>query len=296
MSDVYGELDDGIDLVDDMDGGDGDFDFIDPVAALTTRTAIARDVEHQTTMRVWIDKVKGIVLPTVTSYTFTQDELNAIHAAHELVITDKATQAHGWDVLKALKTSRRAVTSWYETLRKPFNEIAKAIIGLEDRDAEPVTDAEHILGFKLKAYDDEAARLDAIERQRLQEEADAQARAEQLRAAAALQRVADIESDPGVKTALTSEAAAIAAAPVAAPSVQITSRRAVSRGAGFTVRWTGEVLDRMKFIKAVATGRIPLDAVEIRQEWVDSKARELHEQLGVVYPFLKVIKHDGTRG
>ena len=294
--------------------------FVDPVAALVAReqqgisaaleqidaditravgipaALMEKDAQHQSKMRVWIDQARAIVLPTVTSFTFTQGDLDAIHEAHECAITDKATQARGWEIRKCLGSTRRNAVSWYEELRKPFRAVAEAIIGLQDRDVVPITEAEHVLGEKLIAYEKKAKAEEEEERKAKQAIADAEARAAQLRAAAAMQTVADAEPDPGVKAALTREATGIAKAPVAAASVTVASRRASVRGAGVTERHTGELLNKMEFVKAVVAGRIPLDAVDVRQSWIDDKARELKEQLGVVFPFLKHVKHDGTRG
>lgn len=294
-------------------------EFVDPMTALATRetlpsvdkrAAVVRDLEralapiaeqpravaHTSTMRVWIDKARAIVLPVITSFTFTQDALDALHTAHEIAITDAASQLDGFNVRKTLGQTRREAIDWYETLRQPFNRTAKAIIGLQDRDVVPITEAEQVLGVKLIAYEKEARRLEEEERQRLQAIADAAARQAQADAAAAMQRVAEAEPDPMVKVALTAEAAGIAAVPVSAAAVSVPSLRARTRGVGFTETHTGELLNKFEFIKAVAAGRIPLDAVEIKQSWIDGKARELQAQLGVVYTFLKYVKHEGTRG
>lgn len=266
--------------------------FIDPVEALADLdTKIA-----PTGLQVWIDRVKAIALPVVRSYTFTQGELDGLHEARTIIVNSKDSQRRAWEVLKAIKATRKNATTWYETLRKPFRDVASAIIDLESRDAVPIADAERALGDKIRTYDDEQTRLERVERDRLQAIEDERVRVEQQRSAETMMRLADAQTDDNLKGAFEREAVAIAQTPVAAPRVSVPTQRAQVKGVGFTTTYTGEVTNKRAFIKAVASGKISLDAVEMSQAWVNAKVRELKEQTPTVYPFIKVIKDRPTRG
>lgn len=277
----------------------------DPVQAVANKAAAVvpfdrlldeRAVQHVSTMRVWIGRVRAIVLPMIVSYTFTQEELDAMHEAREIVIVDKDSQERAWRIRRTLGEARRAIESHYLGLRRPFNKITKAISGLEERDAVPVAEAEGTIDPKILTYDNIARELEEKERREKQAAADAEAIRKRDEAAAAMTRVAAAETDPGVKAALTSEAAAIAASPATAATVKVESQRASVKGTGRTESHEAEIVDKLGYIKAVAAGRVPLDSVEIKPAWANGKAKELREQLAASFPFLRYIKGEGTRG
>jgi hypothetical protein len=281
-------------------------DFIDPVAALAAAepaptTAVERIARHTSTLRVWIDKVKAIALPAIVSFTFTDSDLQAIHEAHEIAIDDRMSHERALRLLKVLKATRANATEYYETMRRPYRGVAEAVIGLQERDVVPVDDAERTLETKCRAYDQIERQREAEERLRLQAIEDQKAADARARAADAMARVAEQHPEPEVRAAILQESQAIATAPIAATRAVVPTNRAHVSGVRLRPdRYVGELIDgslkgRLAFVKAVLTKKLPIDAIEISQTWIDAQARQHKDQLSVIYPLLRAVKNPPTK-
>lgn len=286
--------------------------FVDPMKALATRASSAALQQASTTerdkARAAVDlhmtdndkiaaSVKGTTLPAVAKFDWKAVQVDDLKAAREIVIDSKESQASAWELLKRIRATRKAVESWYDAIKKPYNAVRSAILSLADRDGTMAKTVDDLLFAKIDAYD--VAERQREERERLQREADERLLAEhtQQQAAAALDRHADEQDDPALRDALKTEAAAIAAAPVQTPAVKVTSNRAVVKGAFFRETWTGHVTDQSAFLKAIIAGKIPMNAITVNQTWLNQSATSLKENMGKVFPgtAAKSNRSAGTR-
>lgn len=275
----------------------------DPVEALALVgglalpfAAIVMTAPSAETVRA-LEQARGIALPSLGAFTFTQSDLDTIKEGATHAVTDKTSQERGWRLIKVLKAGRKACTDFYGDMRKPYRQVADAIVDLEQQDLPRFAEVEQQLGARIEAYDRAEEARERIERERLQAIADREAREEQERLAESMRRVASAEKHPSTAAAMTREAEAIAQAPVAAATVHVESNRARVKGVGLGAwQYSGELLDKKAFIDKVAAGEIPLDAVDVRQAWINQTATDLKDALQAKYPFLRLHKKRGTRG
>lgn len=273
-------------------------EFVDPVAALAardtkreqTRSALAVIDKHPEEAARRIASVAGVTVQPIARYGWTLDEVCDLKSAIELDIVDADSYAHAWTILKRIRGTRKALTAWYEGLKKPLNQLRAAALDLQGFDETAAEGIDKGLSVKIDTWDSLQREREAAEQRRLQDEADRLAQEEQRQAAAALAASADAHPDPVIGDALLRESEAIAAAPVVAERVLAPSFRPAIHGGGFrTGQWKGTVTNKLAFLKAVASGKIPLDAVEIKESWLNDQARALKQNMSRVYPGTEAI-------
>lgn len=269
--------------------------FVDPMMKAAIKAALGDLTAHNQKLQVTVAMTRSITLPTISAYTFSGDELADLADAKTLAIVDKATHERGWILLKRIRQSAKAVTSHYAALKKPFNDIRNAILDMDDRDGRVVTGIDGGLAARIKAYDDAEAERERLETLRQQAEADALARQEQQQAADALKAVAKAEPNADVRTALMKEAKAIERAPVVADEVVVESNRAKVSGGFYVTTWAGTVTNKILFLKAVISGKIPIDVIEIKQSWINQQAADLKENTSKVWPFITATSTTAPR-
>jgi hypothetical protein len=130
------------------------------------------------------------------------------------------------------------------------------------------------------AYQQEQERLRLEEQRRLEEEARKQAEEETLAAARALELEGRHE-----------EAEALVESPYQAAPVVVTSF--VPKVAGVSSKprdnWQVEVTDLKLLVKAVAAGKVPIQAIQANESWLNKMASVMKQEMTRTYPGIRVV-------
>ena len=185
-----------------------------------------------------------------------------------LVIQDQESMAKANDMRRGIKSLRERIAEVFDPIISKAHAAHKeALKGKADTEA-PLVEAEKILTPKMVAYADEQKRKAREEEARLQ--AEARMREDEERMAAALEAEAN-----GDKEAAQS----IIEGPITIPKIKID----LPKVEGFSTRenWSAEVVDKMALIKAVASGQIPMTAIEPCMTFLNSQARSLRGEMRI---------------
>jgi hypothetical protein len=209
-------------------------------------------------------------------------------AATVKAVTDAIDYEYAVDLAKRLKGVANGIEAYFKPFKQAIDRVKRVVLGAEDA---------------AEAYDKQAARIatlasnwhaaerrrETAEREAAERAAREAAEAEQREKAERLRRVAEHVPDEAVADAIRREAQQVAAAPVAQPKVATTSSIPSTRG--FTpsrVTYSARVDSRLELAKAVAAGKVPVDALLPNQAWLNEKARNAKADLG--YPGVTVLK------
>lgn len=190
---------------------------------------------------------------------------------------------------RQVKDLAREIEDYYGAITKP---VRAELVGID-------TGKRVLLAPVLATLDRVEARLKvwkrtvdlAHQRKVAEEQAAAIAAAQETRKTqvAALEAVAAIESDEGVKTALAHEAASLAAAPMIVERTDPTPPPAFSGLAGRKV-YVPEVFDLLALVTAIAEGKAPLDAVQANAAFLRTWAQQT--QGTATLPGVKVVQDE----
>lgn len=223
----------------------------------------------KTTALITLDKLPALAERIKTSILHLRWALQAPErqllsraSALAAIVTPEDAEEAGRDLVM-IKRIRRAGETHYDLLKQPFNKVRQLILGWESEDVGALITAEKNLDRLIVNWRREQIRLDEERRREEQRRADEQARLDHEEQVAALQRVAEAEQNPIVKEALATEAQSLAAAPVAAPLVDIVPSVPIIPRLGFTKTYRAEIVgdpDLLRFVKAIGAKKIPLKA------------------------------------
>jgi hypothetical protein len=188
-------------------------------------------------------------LDTVLDATAVRQEaLSWPDRARATVITDAAGYERACELLKGIKGLRLKIAETFDPHVKRALEMHRGLVREKAEAEAPLTEAETLLKRALSAYDDEQARLQREEEQRVREALRQQEEAKRLEEAAALEREAVRTSDQ----ALLVEAQALIEEPVVVPAPVIP--RATPKVSGITYRetWSARVVNLRQLVAHVA--------------------------------------------
>lgn len=204
-----------------------------------------------------------------------RQNLSAAELAERHQITDAATFAQAEDLLKALAEAERRV---HDFMDEDISRAHAAWKGLTEKRAgflKPLEAARKTLGARYATFARQQAERD--EAARRERELEAQ-RAEQERLAAEaaqLEAAAAEAADPRQADRLAQEAAEVRqeAATVERPVLPVQRTVAPAKGISTRSNWTAQVDDKLALVKAVAEGKVSLEALEPNMVYLRQRAK-----------------------
>lgn len=188
--------------------------------------------------------------------------------------SDAATQ------LKDIKAKAKELEDTRKGITGPMDEAKKRVMDFFRRPLQCLVDAEKTIKDGMIAFDKEQDRLRKAEEARLAEEA----RKEQERLDKTAEKKAEKAEAKGneEKAAEIRNGVPVVTAPVLAdtkPKVTGITRRST---------WSGEVVDKMELIKAVAEGRAPATLLDVNTTVLNQMARALKSEMA--YPGVRAVE------
>lgn len=177
-----------------------------------------------------------------------------------------------------LQATGKGIAEFYKPFKQKLDEIKQAIRDDEVWDADQVTLEKARLANLVLAWDTAQERARQEEMRQARERAAAEER--EARIAEALELAADGKQE---------EADAVLDNP-SMPLPVITQKSEVEKVRGQATRTTyrGNVVDLRKLIQAVAAGKVPFQALQANQSFIDNQATEFRE--GMDWPGVEVVK------
>lgn len=173
--------------------------------------------------------------------------------------------------IKMLEEERMAQT-------RPLDESKKRIIDFFRPHLQKLNDAKEHLNMVMVRWTEEEERKRRDEERRLQEEARKRAEEEALQAALEAEAAGEKE-----------EAAAIINEPVYVPSVKVASSIPKSKESHIRETWSAEVTDLSALIRAVASGKVGLQAIEANMSFLNTQARHYRETMATAFPGTRAV-------
>jgi hypothetical protein len=181
--------------------------------------------------------------------------------ARGLSIVNTADCINASHLLKSVKLLRSEIQAWFEPhieaameTKRKADAARKALVDEKDRMEAPLVDAEGVIKRALLAWETEQERFRQEQERALQAEAQRQAEAATLDAAAALERVANATGDAG----MLQEAQRILDEPTEAPAVSVKSFVPKVQGVTYRDAWKAHPdVDIKALAAAVASGQAP---------------------------------------
>lgn len=182
--------------------------------------------------------------------------------------------------LKAIKAKAKELEETRKSITGPMDDAKKRVMDFFRKPLQFLADAEAVIKRGMIAYDTEQEKKRREEEARLQE----LARKEQERLEKAAEKKAEKAEAKGntERAAEIRESVPVVAMPtvaVARPKVEGIARRST---------WSGEVVDKMALIKAVAAGKAPATLLAVNQTALNQMARALKDELS--YPGVKAVE------
>lgn len=243
-----------------------------------------------------------------SAVVFGQQAQRMLTAAEEYTIDSDDLFAAAGEDLQRIKALQKNVEDTRKTIADPLFRAKQAVDALFKGPAEFLTKAENVLKRSMLAYQTEQERKAAearriaeeaarVERERLaaeeraRQQAAEKARHEAEAAAAAGDAAAAQEAAARAEQA---EAEAEAVAQEAAVITMPVAVAAPARVTGISTRTTysAQVDDLLELVKAVATGKAPIEALQPNTVFLGAQARAF-KKAGPLYPGVTVV---GDRG
>lgn len=203
-----------------------------------------------------------------------RQNLSVSERATRLVITDAESFARAGELLTVLADLAKQVEEFW---KEPTAKAHAAWKALTDRRAsmlKPLEAAKQDLGARYAAFKREEDRK-AEEQRRRDEQAAKEAEQARLNAeAAALEQQAE-ETPEEQRPAILAEAAQVRqeAATVPAPVLPIRPTVTTPKGISTRSNWTCQVDDKMALVRAVAEGKVSLEALEPNMVYLRARAK-----------------------
>lgn len=205
----------------------------------------------------------------MTATSIETTALSRIDQARQLRVRDETDYASAGDFLLALRGLRRSIDDTFDAPIAAAHAAHRAAIAAKKKHADKVDEAERIvkreMGRFLKDQEDRRLAHETALEARAQAEAEARRAQEVERLAAAGETVA---------------AAAVAAEPLEVPAVFVPP--SVPHVSGISARKTyrAVVTDLLALVAAVASRRVPKEALLANQPFLNAQARDQKQALG----------------
>lgn len=195
-----------------------------------------------------------------------QEQLALTAQAELITITDQETFAAAGVFLRTIKDYLRRVDEVTEPVVKAALAAHRAAVAQRDGLKAPALEAEAAVKRKMAAFEQEARRQRALAEARAAEEA---------------RVAAEIARRDGV--------------PMTAPTVTPAKAVEIPKAAGvsFASRWVASVVDMKALVKAVADGKVMMDALQPNLAFLNDLARTQKDKLAI--PGVTVTEERGAR-
>jgi len=204
-----------------------------------------------------------------------QETASIVVAAKAMQVCDNETYVMAGSMLRTIKGAQRKVDEVFDPMIAAAFRAHKEACSTKKQFADPLVEAERILKGRIVDFDEEQERKRREEEAKLRELARKQEEDRLL-----------LEAQACEDAGLHAEAEEIIAAPVIAPPILLT--RATPKVEGLSTRehWTANVFDLMALVKAVASGQVPVVAIQANVTFLNQQARSLKELCK--YPGVKI--------
>jgi malic enzyme len=193
-----------------------------------------------------------------------------------VIITTAAEYISAGELLKTIKGLSAEIDETFDPIIKAAHSAHKEAILQKNKVAAPLLEAEGLLKPRIASYLREEERKRQAEEMRLQKEARDREEAEQLAKADILHEIGEVEMANEV---LKEE---IYVPPVVLPS-------AAPKVAGISMRetWSASVVNLMDLVKAVASGKAPIQCIQANSVFLGQQARAMKAALS--YPGVRAV-------
>lgn len=221
-------------------------------------------------------------MTTLATIETKADELNKeilpeLSVAAEIVVRDAESYQMAGETWKSLTALEKKIKAYWEGDVSAALKLYRSLVAKRDAMLIPVGEQKNTLRLGMKSYEDEQERIRRAEQARLEEEARKAAEEAALAQAVALEQ-------NGHKSA----AEAVIATPVVAPAVYVPKTTPAGFGNATRRTWGAEVTDIMALVKAVADGKVPVQAIEANTVFLNQQARALKAALQ--YPGVRAVE------
>jgi hypothetical protein len=235
------------------------------------------------------------------AFDFTQDDQLLLSDALEFKCDTKDRYRIGAQMFKDLGALVKRIERFYEGPKKPLRDLKQIFQDMQNRDVKEPLDARDVVGTAITDWKKEQDRLDKIERDRLQAEADKRANEERAARLKELQdkAAAAAKENPAVSKMFEAQVTAIESMPAVAPQVDAPSSVPTVRGLSFTKRWYGRVDDVKCILQAFIDGSAPIPEellIEAIEKHLNDVAPSLRNNLGNVYPGCSAYESESPVG
>lgn len=233
--------------------------------------------------------------------------LTIVDQAKAVVVKDAATYTAAGSLWKEIRDMMKEVAETFDPIIEAAHRSHKKALEQKAKFYKPLEDAQKSIKSLMSAYDAEQERIRKAEQDRLAEIArkEEEARiAEELRILEEERKAeeerlmqAAIEAEKNGNKAQAEElinvaeersqeaaqaAAEIKAAPVYVPPVVVPKATPkLAGGPVYQTRWKHQVVNLMDLVKAVASGRAPINALQANDVFLGQQARSLKEHMNI---------------
>lgn len=204
-------------------------------------------------------------------------------------VTSAADYEYAVDVAKRLAAGRKAAEAFYKPVKQLFDRLKARVLGAEDDDLQTLErEGKRVLKLAT-AWQQAQAERERAEREAHERQERELAKRQRQEEVERLRRAAERVPDANVALAIETEAAQLAAAPIAEP--KSTFQSAIPAVRGFTparVTYSARCDDLMALARAVVAGTVPLDALQANQARLNKAAVDSKEALA--WPGVTVLK------
>jgi len=201
--------------------------------------------------------------------------------AGEIKIVDQTSYNVAAQTLKEIADIEKKIKEHHEPIKTAAHSAHKAAVAAEKKFLDPLNEAKVIIKKSISVWEQEQARIRSEIERKAREEAQKKEEEERLKRATEAEDAGKPEEEIN-KILDTPE-------PIKPIVTMPTFQRA--EGVGTRETWKAEVTDLKLLAQAVATGTVPVDAIQANMPYLNSKARLDKEGFSV--PGVQDIK-DGS--
>ena len=201
--------------------------------------------------------------------------LSLSEKAKTIIILDQQTFKAACEFREVIKSFELEINKEYDDIIKKWNEGHKASLAKKKKSMAPVLEAKRINDDNIDQY------LSEQEDIRKQEETRLTGIARKAEEEAKLAEASAYEASGDKVTANEIINEPVRSAPVVLPKANLNS------GVNMRENWSAEVVSLMDLVKAVAAGKVPVQAVEANMTVLNAQARTLKD--GLNWPGVKAV-------
>jgi len=200
-----------------------------------------------------------------------QKALTIIEEAHLVAVTDSETYTNAGILWKSIKDLKKKVSDHHEEIISLAHQTHKKAIAQRDKILVPLTGAGKSVKTAMETYDREQERIRQEQERRLREIARKEEEDRQLEEALEAEQNGEQE-----------EAEAILEEPAYVPPVVVPKTTPkLKEGPVYRPIWQYEVIDFLALVKAVASGKAPILALQANNVFLGQQARSLKDTMKI---------------